>query len=535
MKNTLNKIVNIYVLVMMVAFPLFMPNGYYFIHQAKMYFYLYSTIACFVLCVLAVLWYGVRSRSCARELLNSLKPSHLVKSLCVSDRLALGFLVITIVSTLSSEWLYEAFWGTTGRFQGGFLWFWYIVTYLLVSRFYVQKPWHIDIFLAGGLIVCGWSVLDFFGLSPIGIGYETLFSSTIGNINVLTAIEAMYLAAASVMLIGSGNGEKSSGLHSVYYYICTLVMFMGLECGRTANALFSSLFLVCFLPFFAFRSRKGILRYLAVLTAYAGSMVIVASIIRWLPAFAPDRDYWGELVTIGFKLSGPLAVMTLAAAAAAAAGAMYLKKSGAGTETDEFGLTTADRRLSKRLRIIWGILGLGAFCVLVFLFYDANAGGHAGRYGALSSLLVFDDSWGTNRGRAWGLAIKYYSDFSPFKKLIGSGPETFSVHVLIHDLNKNTRDFTYNFDSVHNELLQRLFETGIAGFLCYYGMIAMACVRAFRSGADKRIAAAAAAFAVLAYNVQSFVNISVPIVLPLNLLFTGVAAAAGREDHGEER
>ena len=97
------------------------------------------------------------------------------------------------------------------------------------------------------------------------------------------------------------------------------------------------------------------------------------------------------------------------------------------------------------------------------------------------------------------------------------------------------RDFTYNFDSVHNELLQRLFETGIAGFLCYYGMIAMACVRAFRSGADRRIAAAAAAFAVLAYNVQSFVNISVPIVLPLNLLFTGVAAAAGREDHGEER
>ena len=38
---------------------------------------------------------------------------------------------------------------------------------------------------------------------------------------------------------------------------------------------------------------------------------------------------------------------------------------------------------------------------VVFVFYDANVAGHADKYGAVSSYVVFNDAWGTERGYVW--------------------------------------------------------------------------------------------------------------------------------------
>ena len=540
MKEKLTKIVNSYTLILLGVFPLLIVHSYYDIQDVKMYLYLYATICAFLLVFGVRIRYALSGRDKRERGASEGKGGafkRILGSLYPADFFAAVFFLVTALSTACSEWVYEAFWGNTARFQGGFLWMWYIVTYFLISRHYVPKRFHMDIFLGAGVIVCAWGVLDYFSLSPIGVGYERLFSSTFGNINVLTAVEAMYLAAASVMFLGTPAGDRKGCIRSLLYFLAAGICFMGLVCGRTANAVLSFGFLLCFLPFYAFRSRRGIVRYAGLVSCFLAVLLLVSVLTRAFPEYACTPDYQGELAGLAVRHGRELAVL-LAAAAVLTALLFAVIRRGAGKDADaslqaEFP-GEKDRRIAKRLRILWAVLGLAAFCVLAFVFYDANLGGNAEKYAALSNYLVFDERWGTWRGYVWRLAMKYYREFSPLKKLIGSGPETFSVYVLIHDLNATLRRFDLNYDSMHNEWLQHLFETGIIGFLSYYGMNAACLAEAFttprRRPGDSTAALLAAAFgyALLVYLVQSFVNISVPLILPLAMVCMSAAAAAGR-------
>ncbi len=551
MKEFQHKAVTLYTLILLAVFPLFMLHTYYDIQEAKMYLYLYATFVCTA--VVLICGIGSMFRDPAGPgafFKNILKRNQRFRA---ADLFALLFFVTIQISTFSSEWVYESFWGNMARFQGGFLWSWYIVTYFLVSRYYRPKQWHLDLFLAGGTVVCGWAVLDYFSLSPIGVGYETLFSSTIGNINILTAVEAMYVAAASVLFLGEGFRTRTKRIRSICYLAAAVVCFMGLECGRTANGLLSAMFLFSFLPFFAFRNREGTARLFLLLGGFLGGMAIVAFLTAAFPGHAPTPDYWGELGTIGNRHGTAFAA---AAAVLLICGAVFCritagqKRDSRGTEsalTDVYGLTEEDRRFSRKLRTVWAVLGAAAFLAAVFVFYDANTGGHPELYAPYAKFLVFDEKWGTDRGYVWRLAFKYYRGFSPFKKLFGSGPETFSVYVLIYDLEANLRKFDLNYDSIHNEWIQHLFETGVLGFAGYYGMNLSAILEGFRAenasgevrqsrkakqvrkaNENNHLIGVAFAFAVLVYLVQSFVNISVPIVLPLAMVCMSAAAAAGR-------
>ena len=85
------------------------------------------------------------------------------------------------------------------------------------------------------------------------------------------------------------------------------------------------------------------------------------------------------------------------------------------------------------------------------------------------------------------------------------------------------------YDSIHNEWFQHLFELGIVGCIGFYGMMAASCIRGIKSGRFTT----AFSFSVMAYLVQSFVNISVPISLPFVVICMSVAA--GHNIIGESR
>ena len=152
----------------MVVFPLFMTDSYFNIQESKMYCFLYSTMAAAGLILTIAVVGRLRGVPWDKTAEKGSFRSRFKKSMMPADWFAALFLIVVVFSTACSEWKYEAFWGNMGRWQGCFLLSWYVVAYVLISRFYQPKQWHMDLFIAVGLVVCVWGVLDCFWKSPIG-------------------------------------------------------------------------------------------------------------------------------------------------------------------------------------------------------------------------------------------------------------------------------------------------------------------------------------------------------------------------------
>ena len=132
-------------------------------------------------------------------------------------------------------------------------------------------------------------------------------------------------------------------------------------------------------------------------------------------------------------------------------------------------------------------------------------------------------------------------DLNLFHKLIGIGPDCFSVQMLLHRYKEMSDTTGQIYDSAHNELLQYLYTTGILGLIAYLGQI-IGTVRAAAKtaimtgkgkGAREPYFAAyswAFGFAAICYVAQSLVNINIPVASPLLWVFIMLAEAAAREN-----
>ncbi len=562
----------------MTVFPLFMTNAYFNIQEVKTYFFLYSTmfvtglVLMVTLCgsLLSIPWEGntgssnrrnkERKKNGRQNEISIRLPflQRLRKQMVPTDWFAALFLIVVILSTLCSEWKYEAFWGNMGRHQGCFLLMWYMAAYALISRFYCPKQWHMDLFLAAAFIVCTWGILDQFWYSPIGWQVNAKrneafqFSSTIGNVNILTGLEGIYLLAASAMFIGQRSEKPQPGQTKRLFYICSArtafyllvagAAFMSLVAGCSDNALLSVATAACFLPFFAFGSRKGILRYLLLLIVYIFTMLLMGFFLhRSKHDWSWQMWRWGELISFSYNhedLVRKVLLLLVILFAAVYAVFRFMKVSAT---------QSAEQSMAKTLRFIWGALGVMAAGILVWIFVDANTGGHPELYAPVRKLIVFDNDWGSHRGYNWRLLFKYFGDFPLIKKLLGSGPETYGIYTHVYDHYAMLDMFEETYDSPHNEWLQYLFTTGILGFVGYYGMVKCALWSGF--GIGKRtysypgedllnqisLMGVALAYGIQAYTIQSFVNISVPITVPYVIMSIAICACIGRRKRSADQ
>ncbi len=566
----------------MAGFPLYMTNKYYDIQDDKMYFMMYVTAAFMAaVCVVGIILFVKERKNIKTAELNNNPAVNkntagdkkstiegkestaarligIVKSnTSLPDRFALCFFIVLLISTIFSKWQYEAFWGNMGRYQGLYMWIFYMAGYLMISRFYTPRRWHINIFMLIGIIVCGWGVLDFFFMSPFG--WQTAardymafdFSSTIGNVNLLTGFDGIILLVASALFIGNGDKaepvkaktynteegkccegstcadnkadcEKCSKstllLNDALYLVTAFTAFMGLICGFSDNAFISVGTAVCFLPFFAFGNGKRLVRYTTLLAVYTGAFVFLGGLIA-SGRQTVSIEHWGMLLEVCVKYADKLKVL-FAALVIISIAAKLIYSAANKKSTHE--------SLPLILRSIWAALGVMAVLLIIYIFYDANTGGHPELYAPYSNLLIFNADWGTRRGFNWNLALGYIKDFPFFKKLFGTGPETYPIYTYSYDYYNMVNAYNEVYDSPHNEWLQYLFTTGILGFVSYYGWVITSIISGCRARMKMHNIGTAFAFGALVYTLVSFVNISAPCLTPMVILCMGVASAAGR-------
>ncbi|MBQ0099994.1 MAG: hypothetical protein KBS39_00610, partial [Lachnospiraceae bacterium] len=140
------RIVGIYVFIMFAVFPLFIVDKYYNVLKERFYFFFYVTLIAGGIVALSGLvgLFGGAGRKKDRETKPFLqKVGDGIKSiwhgLSLTDKFFFAFLVVVSISTVFSEWPYQAFWGNMGRYQGLLFYLTAGVAYILVTRFYRYK------------------------------------------------------------------------------------------------------------------------------------------------------------------------------------------------------------------------------------------------------------------------------------------------------------------------------------------------------------------------------------------------------------
>ncbi len=424
-----------------------------------------------------------------------------------TDYLILTFLLIVILSTLSSDYLYESFWGNEGRFTGLFLYIWYITAYFCVSKLWKFKPWFLDLIILSGVIVCALGITDYFNMDlfkfKIGMLEEqkNIFVSTIGNINTYTSYIGMIIALSTVLFSSTKQWKKIT-----FYYISMTIGFFAIIMGNSDNAYLSLGALFGFLPLFIFKNSNGVKRYLIILATFFSVM----KVIGWI-----NDSFKGTVMGIDSSYNLIISYMwfpVLLVAIWLIIGTWCL--------TDYYKKNKAIE-LGKKLQCVWLLFIFLIFLSIAYGVFDCTFSGNSEKYGNLASYLTFNDDWGTHRGYIWRNAMESYNSFSVFKKLVGFGPETFGILLL-----EKTAGNPYHqlFDSAHNEYLHLLITVGALGLLSYITFVFILVKHAIKKNINN-ISIIAVVFAIICYCAQASVNLSVPLVTPILWLLFGVLSA----------
>lgn len=483
-----------HLLVVLFGLPLVFHYGYFDIGPTKYYFYCGASAL-----LIPALFFKIRER---RSL-----PAFF-KGLTAADKALLVYWAAAGLSTLFSPYKFEAFWGNEGRFCGLFLTTIYVVVYLIVTRCHKPHSICVRACILSGSIVFLLAIADYFNLNLLHFKDNVnplqipIFMSTIGNINFYAGYGAIILGLIAGLYVVWPELRGAAVLFALM-----VLAFIGLIIGNSDNAYLTFGVLLAFLPLFLFKSRRGIRRYMMMVSGFLLSFMIVkmcdilfAGIVLKPDGIRSLIDRWDGFIFVC------VAFWLLTAA-------VY--------KIDYKRQRQNDSARTGILRIWIIFLALSAAVVIAVLI-DANLLGHAGRYGGLRNYVVFSNDWGTHRGYVWSTAIKNYMEFPLLQKIFGHGPDTYGIVSLFRNLPESAGLYGELYDSVHNEYLQYFVTIGPIGTGAYIMFLVFSVRDILRCRSPYTLGIT---FSVLCYCTQAIVSISQPATTPVMwaVLAVGIA------------
>jgi hypothetical protein len=412
------------------------------------------------------------------------------------------------ISTICAPYVYEAFWGNLGRSQGFFIWIFFYANYLLITRFYKPKMWHVYPILIASLYPCIWGILNFFMLDPFGFKanidefYTHTFASSIGNINTYSNYTGMMLSLSTTIFIFA----KDKGLTVVSFIIMVVHSFAHIM-SISDNTLLSAAAIYIVLPFIAWNSDAKFLRYFIAILVFLLSDIITGDFFIKLPDTMNGSGN-SILISIGLNTSIRILTILLGIVILLLAAIKYKRKN------------LFKEQTYYALRKIWTTCLILSCVVIVTLLVVANVKQLPAFLTPYKKILIFNDRWGTNRGLVWRLAFKYYfSDSTIMQKLFGNGPDTFYI-IMMDRYREELMALGSKYDSAHNEYIEYLMTIGLFGIILYIGLL----IASVKNGLkNHKTIAVASGVAVLAYATQASVNIAIPITTPIFMTLLAVS------------
>lgn len=513
-KKYAEAIMGLFALVVLCAFPLIVTNAYFNILETKYLFYSGSAIVMIVLMTI----YGIASGK-LYDFINEFKWKEVFGKWSVVDWAFVAFWLANVLSwVFCTDWRWEAFWGTSGRYNGVFLVTIYLIVYFMVTRFFVFKRWYLDAFLAVGLIVCLFGVTDYFQMDIMHFKVrmvdhqKAIYTSTLGNINTYTVYVAAVMVVSTILF-----ATEKRPKYIIWYYVNMVVAGFALVMGVSDNAYLSLAALFGLSPLYLFRTKTGTSRYLIALATFFSVILCMDWIDTAFAGVVIEIDSAFSVIT-GLK---QLPVVVAALWVLAVVVTVVLSKNKKENDSEEMG---------KGLVYAWiGVIALVVGSV-AFAFYDATILGNAKRYGVLAPYVTFNETWGTDRGYVWKCAMEIWTGLlTPVQKMFGYGADTFRLIMMMYYPPKMVHGVPTVYDSVHNEYLNYLITVGVVGMCAYIVFLVSAVLKMWKR-AEKRPEVAAVMFVVVAYMVQALININLPVVMPVILQLLAMGLSKAPED-----
>ena len=413
-----------------------------------------------------------------------------------------------VVSTVLSLSPQASFWGLGGYYGGCMMVLFTAAGYLAVRAFAPQKILNGLTFCVGvtTAIVTVLYVLNIFNIDLIGTYADTAvveraqFFSTLGQKNFCSGFMAFALPLVFYAFLAA-RGVR----HTVFYGIPAFFGGLALAVvdaeGLALGIGVAVLVLICQKTF-----TTRTLRRLAVIGAFfffhAGWMQYMRTHV-YTQGGKPMLAALGHVAQIGF-------VLCLALWAAL-----------------RFGLRGREAPLHKLGRAVAGVAVAGAAVLAVL----ANCWPNFPSLGRLDDLLIFNDDWGTYRGTAWRITAESWLAQPLWRKLFGVGPGM--MHTAVAEwAGAGITDRMKTFYAAHNEYLELLLTTGVAGLAAWLWFVAAHLRKAAQNWL--RPGVAPVTLALVSYLAHAVISIRVSMIFPeIMLLFALLQAFCLPEEHEE--
>lgn len=480
MRPPAERITDIYIIIMLLIFPLFFGfSGYRSITVSKFAFFL----GCTGLWAAALAWLLLRRR--ARF------------TFAAPQWAALAYLLLCLLSWLCSPDRTASLLGA-GRYDGLLTSFAYVLIFLFVSAFARPRPLYAQCFalsvsLCAALSLLQLADLDPLGLYPSGLGYYDsgvkyagAFLGTIGNTNLLDALLCLALPLfCGLYVCGLGAWCLPPVLLSL-----PVVWKAGGDGGKLALALTLLTALPALLTQ-ASRIRRAL--------RCAGYMALVSALSL----------YWQPAAGAGLRFSLRPAVLWLAAAAPVLLALSLLPE---------------PRRCPGPRTLRFAFLGLALLLLLAGLAGAYFAGPEAGTRYELGQLLRghAQDSFGSSRIQIWRACLALLRE----RPLLGGGPGTAALrlHITFSRYVPETGETLQTFvDNCHNVYLAVAVNSGclaLTALLILGILVARSCLR--RRGEALALPLGLGA---LCCAIQEFFGLGLCITMPVLWIFLGLLCA----------
>ena len=373
----------------------------------------------------------------------------------------------------------------------------YVGVYFAVSRYGRPGP---VVFAALGIIssfVSLVTVLNFFSLDPLKMledltaADRKVFFSTIGNKNLLSGYLCITLPVLTVLYV-----EDSRKWLRLLSLICLVPGFAALMTADSDSGLLGlGVFAAVYLIWYA-RHPLKLKRLLLVLTV----MLLSARLLQPMAAL-PDKGMSQLQRFFVYSMTGlcPVVILTV----------MTVLLHLLNKKSPDLVLP---RAVPLALAALFGTCLLAVVVGMIYFTLNPEI-----PLQGMWRHLRLEDSWGTNRGIMWRRSMDIFRDFSLWRKLIGSGPDTF-YYVFQPYFAELTKYWTTSTNAAHNEYLNYLITLGFLGASTYCTALVSGVIRGFRWAKQEPMGAVFCA-AVISYGAQALVSIAQPITTPLLILF----------------